>query len=152
VPPDANPPTSSLPPREAEIEVLGKVVRVGLLALRGVLILAAMAATVVGLIGIVHPPSSIIRLGDGGEPMTRAPMFTLLCIGIPPLLPIRWLFGRGRWPMLVVGAILWFLPMWLDGDHEYGWLLRFFATVVALSVLVVWKTIFALTQKHVPPA
>jgi len=70
------------------------------------------------------------------------------CIGIPPLLPIAWLFGRGRWLMLAVGAAIWFLPMWLPGDHEFGWLLRFFATVVALSVLFVWKTIFALTRKH----
>lgn len=150
MPPDANPPTHSLPPREPEIEFLGKVVRFGLLALRGVTVIAAICAIAYGFVsfGEIRP---FIGGFDGGIPRNAlfyAPSVVWFCIGIPPLLPVKWLFGRGRWPMLALGVALWFGPMWLDCDHEYGWLLRFFSTVVALSVLFVWKTIFALTQSR----
>jgi hypothetical protein len=136
------------PPREPEIEFLGKVVRLLLLAFRAATVGAALVALGYGLIHMADPPRDMSAgTGEIGAPLPIAPYFVWLCIGIPPLLPIRWLFGRGRWPMLVVGAALWCGPMGLEGDHEYGWLIRFFASLVAVSVLLVWKTIFALTQR-----
>ena len=31
---------------------------------------------------------------------------------------------------------------------DYGYLIRFFASLVAVSVLLVWRTVFALTRPH----
>lgn len=142
--------------REPEIEFLGKVVRFGLVAFRAATVTAGAIAVVYALLGIfllgIFAPAAMPGMIFSTIPTTApiAPSFVWLCVGIPPLLPIGWLFGRGRWPMLAVGLALWSGPHWLEGDAEYGYLIRFFATLVALSVLVVWKTIFALTTVTLP--
>lgn len=149
--PPAGPTT---PPREPEIEFLGKIVRFALVAFRAATVTAGAVAVVHALVGIFAPAvvPGAIGIGFDALPTTApiAPCFVWLCVGIPPLLPIRWLFGRGRWLMLSVGLALWSVPHWLEGDAEYGYLIRFFASLVALSVLVVWKTIFALTTATLP--
>jgi len=148
--PATTPPPS--PPREPEIEFLGKVVAFGLLMFRAATVTGALVAVAYGVANIVDPPYyPFMTMGVGGGRMV-APFFVWFCIGIPPLLPVKWLFGGGRWSMLLVGIALWFGPMWLEGDHDYGFILRFFASLVAVSVLLVWKTVFALTQKHPAPA
>lgn len=148
----ATPPAPPTPPHEPEIEFLRKVARFALLAFRVATVTAGAVA--IGFAGarIVDPPMveewGIIGITPGPigktlEPI--APYFVWLCIGIPPLLPTRWLFGRGRWLMLLVGVALWFGPSRLEGDSDYGYIIRFFASLVAVSVLLVWKTVFALT-------
>ena len=150
----APPPGPVLTTREPEIEFLGKVVRFALVAFRAATVTAGAVAVVHALMGIFAPAvvPGYMGIGFDAGPTTApiAPSFVWLCVGIPPLLPIRWLFGRGRWPMLLVGLALWSGPHWLEGDAEYGYLIRFFASLVALSVLVVWKTIFALTTATLP--
>jgi len=141
-----------MPPREPEIEFLGKVVAFMLLAFRAATMCAALVAIGYGMTNIIDPPRYPANLeGLGGEPMPIAPYFVWLCIGIPPLLPVKSLFGRGCWLVLAISAALWIGPGWLEGDHEYGWLIRFFASLVPVSVLFVWKTIYALTQRTSVP-
>ncbi len=150
----APPSGSQTQPREPEIEFLGKIVRVMLAGFRVATILASTVAVAHALRGIFAP--AVVPWGPSVDaplaPEPIAPYFVWLCVGIPPLLPITWLFGRGRWPMLLVGLALWSGPHWLEGDAEYGYLIRFFASLVALSVLVVWKTVFALTRGPGGPA
>jgi ABC-type amino acid transport system permease subunit len=128
---------------EPEIVFLGKVVHVGLLVFRGATMLAA-------LLGIAYGVSQMLGFGpsaaDGGVKTapTIAPHFVWFCIGIPPLVSIRWLFGRGRWLMLALGIALWIGPNFLESDSDYGYIIRFFASLVALSVLFVWRTVFDL--------
>lgn len=143
---------STTTPHEPEIEFLGKLVRKALLGFRGAAGLAGVAALVYAAANFVDPPavevSTVPDMTPG--PVTIhpiAPYFVWLCIGIPPLVPVRWLFGRGRWPMLLVGLVLWIGPSWLQGDSDYGYIIRFFASLVAVSVLLVWKTVFALTER-----
>jgi len=147
----APPPGPATTTREPEIEFLGKVVRFGLVAFRAATVTAGAVSVVYALLGIFAPAQVTVWMPTLDEATATAtepiaPSFVWLCVGIPPLLPTGWLFGRGRWLMLAVGLALWGGPHWLEGDAEYGYLIRFFATLVALSVLVVWKTIFALTK------
>ena len=153
MPHPAPPPPEVATPREPEIEFLGKVVQFALLAFRAATVTAGALALAYGVYGIANPQMVEIwgivgitpgPIGTGLEPI--APYFVWLCVGIPPLLPTGWLFGRGRWPMLLVGLALWLGPHALDGDSEYGYLIRFFASLVAVSVLLVWRTVFALTK------
>lgn len=140
------PPPDLVTPREPEIEFLGKVVQFALLAFRTTTVTAGAVAFAYGVYGIANPQMVMYYdLGPRLEPI--APYFVWLCIGIPPLLPTGWLFGHGCWPMLLVGLALWLGPHALDGDSEYGYLIRFFASLVAVSVLLVWRTVFALTRR-----
>lgn len=151
-------PPNVAPPREPEIEFLAKVVRFALLALRfaagtaGVVAIAFGVATITG-VRAVNPyvPASPNDGSISGPVTATAPDVVWLCIGIPLVLPIAFTFGRGRWPLLALGALLWFGPMALDGDHPWGWLIRVFASLVACSVLFVWKTLWSLTQRTIAP-
>lgn len=145
--PDAPPKVLHVVPREPEIEFLGKVVRIGLWTLRGFFWLAGLAA-LAGSTYLVANPESLVS-----EPGPVAPLaervvdgLTWWCLGVPLLLPSRWLVGRARWPMLLAGLALWLGPMFVDGDHRYGFVIRFFASLVAVSVLLVWRTVFSLTR------
>ena len=150
MPHPAPPRTEVATPREPEIEFLGKVVQFALLAFRAATVTAGAVALAYGVYGIANPQTvtyiDYIAVGPRLEPI--APYFVWLCVGIPPLLPTGWLFGRGRWAMLLVGLALWLGPHALDGDSDYGYLIRFFASLVAVSVLLVWRTVFALTRPH----
>jgi hypothetical protein len=145
VQPTETPPV--LTPRDPEIEILGKVVRVFLRAARAVLALVG-AIVIAGSIYVVLHPETVMSEQEPIPPLPALVAFNLVwwCLGIPFLLPVKFLFGRGRWPLLVVGGALWFGPMLLEGDHSYGYLIRFFASLVAVSVLFVWKSVFALTR------
>jgi hypothetical protein len=61
-----------------------------------------------------------------------------------------WLFGRGRWWALGLGASLCFGAVLLPGDHAYGWVLRFFASLIACATLLVWRTVWGLTRHATP--
>ena len=126
---------------------MGRVVTIFLRALRCLFALAG-ASMIGAAVYMTVDPTSVMSAAEPIPPLAKLIAGNLVwcCIGIPLLLPTKWLFGRGRWPMLLVGFLLWFGPMGIEGDHDYGWLIRFFASLVAVSVLSVWKTIFALTQ------
>ena len=70
-----------------------------------------------------------------------------VCVGLPLVLPSRWLFGTGRWKALAVGLLLWFGPMLIDGDHAYGFLIRMFASFVACATLLILRTLRTLTAE-----
>ncbi|MBL8726558.1 MAG: hypothetical protein JNK49_21125 [Planctomycetes bacterium] len=129
-------------PREPEIELLGRIARGALWTLRG-----AMVAG--GLFALGHATWGWLAPAPAADP--EAPAASLsgvvwLCIGLPPLLPVRVWFGPWRWPLLAGLALLWFVPTALGPDIEYGWILRTFATGVALSVLLVWRTAIGLVR------
>jgi hypothetical protein len=69
-----------------------------------------------------------------------------VCFGLSLLVPVRWLSRARVLPLLVAGAVLWFAPCLLPGDHPYGFLLRMFATSVGIVALLLWRTLFDLTR------
>lgn len=135
------------PPREREIEVLGRIAHGGLWFLRRVLWFAGAFAVCYGLVRtwsadeVATPGTTVPALG-----------FVWICAGLPLLVPVDWLFGRGRWLALVAGVLLWFGPSMLSADPEYGFVLRFFATLIACVTLLVWRTLWRLTASAAPPA
>ena len=75
-----------------------------------------------------------------------AHQITLLCLGVPLALPCAFTIGSGWRLALGLGVLAWFGPMLLDGDPTYGFVLRMFASLVAVAVLAVWRTLFQLTR------
>lgn len=144
---EAPPKVQHVVPHEPEIEFLGKVVRIGLWVLRGFFWFAGLAA-IAGSTYLVLNPESLMSEPGPVPPLADriADGLTWWCLGVPLMLPSGWLVGRGRWVMLVAGLALWIGPMLVDGDHRYGFVIRFFASLVAISVLLVWRTVFALTR------
>lgn len=128
------------PPREPEIEALGRVARRALWLIRRVLWIAGAVAVGYGLWrGWTR--------GDltGAVPQPSASGVVWLCVGLPLLARIGWLFGRGRWLALGVGGLLWFGASLLPDDPDYGYVLRFFASLIACLTLLVWRTLWSLT-------
>ena len=132
------------PPREPEIELLGRIARRGLWVLRRVLWIAGVVAIVYGVTMIVAPADASAA---DPEPLPKGPAlgFVWVCAGWPVLVHVDWLFGRGRWIALGIAALLWAAPSLLVSDPEYGFILRFFATLVPCLTLLVWRTLWRLT-------
>ncbi len=140
--PDPATQRTTAPPQEPEIELLARLARGALWGLR-------VAMVVAGLYALGHAVSGWLAPAPAADP--EVPTSTLsgvvwLCIGLPPLLPVRVWFGAWRWPLLAALALLWFMPTVVGPDIEYGWILRTFATGVALSVLLVWRTAMGLVR------
>ncbi|MCA8976313.1 MAG: hypothetical protein KDC98_16460 [Planctomycetes bacterium] len=140
--------TTPLPaPREPEIETLGRVVRVALWTLRRIAWLGGAAAVAWAVFLFVSAPDEPYAAPGVGGPHELVGMgIAWLCLGIPLLSRADWLFGRGRWLMFAGGAVLWFVPGFLLDEHELMFLLRVFASLVAIAVLAVWRTLYALTK------
>ncbi len=119
-------------PPEPEIELLGRIARRVLWCLRRVLWLAGATAIGFGVRSVVI-----------GEPLFV--WFVWFAGGLPVLVPVDWMLGRGRFVVLTVGVVLWFLPSLLAGDQDHGWVLRVFASLVAAATLFVWRTLWRLT-------
>ncbi|MFO1077206.1 MAG: hypothetical protein U1E73_05715 [Planctomycetota bacterium] len=132
---------------EPEIAVAARVVRIALVALRGIgvmlgfLALAGAVWTTIDPIPIYSEPASVPPL-----PTLIARELTFVCFGLPLVLPTALVFGRWRWPLLGIGAVLWLAPIPWDGDTPFVFLLRVFASVVAVSILAVWRVLFGLTR------
>lgn len=134
-------------PHEPEVAAAARVVRVALLVLRGI-------GCVVGLVAIAGAIWTTIEpLPVYSDPAKVPPLATLIahqltfvCIGLPMVLPTAFVFGRGRWWLLGLGALCWFAPIPWDGDTPFVFLLRVFASLVAVSILAVWRTVFRLTK------
>ncbi|MFY9341170.1 MAG: hypothetical protein WAT39_01690 [Planctomycetota bacterium] len=132
-------PTTPPTPREPEIEALAKFARSGLWVLRRVFWCAGAFA-----IGWSLFAPGGAATGDSAGTTARFHV-VWLCGGLPLVLPVGWLFGRGRWLALAAGVALWFLPSLLvAADPEYGFLLRMFASLVACATLLVWRTLWNL--------
>ena len=141
-----------LNPREPEIELLGKLARGGLFAARLVLLCAGAAALVYGL------KKTWIE-GDGWSwqdvalrSVPSASGSVWIAVGLPLALPADALLVRGlrQVALLLVSVGLWFGPMLLEDDSEYGYILRLFATLIAFLCLVVWRTLWRLTDTGLP--
>lgn len=65
--------------------------------------------------------------------------------GLPLLLPLLWLRRLALW-LLPLFAVLWFGPIWLPDLSPYGFILRVFATGVAITALVLWNLLLSLTS------
>lgn len=128
------------PPHEPEIELLGRVARRFLRVLRAVFFAAGMVAIVVG-----------VRFLCDDTPADAEPIawfgLVWICAGLPLLLRADWILGRRGWIAALAGAMLWIGPALLPQDHEFGWLIRFFASLVACAVLFVWRTLWRLTPE-----
>jgi hypothetical protein len=127
-------PTETPPPQaitEPEIRFLAQVIGACLLLFRVATVIAASYSIYHALAGI-HGNAETARF------------YVWLCIGLPPLLPVRWLFSRAGALLVLPGLLLWFGPGQLSDDSDYGYIIRIFATGVALSVLLVWRTVYRL--------
>ncbi len=137
------------PPREPEIEALGRAAHGFLWLLRRVFWIA----------GAIFAGYGAARCGNAEwtfhTPYTNTAQvhgFTWLCVGLPLLARCDWLFGRTRWLALAIAAALWFGPGVMQDDHTFGFILRIFATVVAYATLLVWRTVWRLTERTDAPA
>ncbi|MFN3242838.1 MAG: hypothetical protein ACE37K_15160 [Planctomycetota bacterium] len=140
-------------PREPEIELLGKLARGGLFVIRMALLAAGVAALGYGL-------KKTLTIGDGwawgGLEFRSTPSaagFVWMTVGLPLALPANTLLNRGmpQAALLLTSAAMWFGPMALADDSAYGWILRLFATLVAFLCLVVWRTLWRLTEMEPRP-
>ena len=141
-----------LHPREPEIEVLGKLARGGLFCVRAAFLLAGAAALLYGL-------KRTLATGDGWQfgafEWRAAPSASgavWLALGLPLALPADCLLrkGRGQAALLSASVALWFAPIALADDSDYGYVLRMFATLVAFLCLAVWRTLWRLTDTGLP--
>ena len=149
-----HPPLPGNPPHEPEIEALGRVAHGFLWLVRRVLWLAGLCGVGVGLCHcwLEEGAYGLWRWlhGEGAgltfRTMPSAHGAVWLCLGFPALLPVDWTFGRGRWLVLAISAVLWFGAMTLPDDHRYGYVLRIVATFVVAATLLVWRTLWRLTS------
>lgn len=139
-------PTETPTPREPEIELLGSIARRFLWLVRRVLWLGGCVAIAHGLWRSstasgwrLDTPSSLLTL-------PAATGVVWICLGAPLVSRIDWWFGRARYRALAVAALLWFGACLLPGEMEYGYVLRFFASLVACLTLLVWRTLWRLTR------
>lgn len=131
----ATPPPTPAP--EPEIELLRRLARIGLGAIRTVFWLAGALGIHTGVFG---PPEWT------GLRWPPTHLFVFACAGLPLVLPTDWWLGRRTGAGLFLGAalLMWFAPLLRTGDHPYGFVLRLFATLVACATMIVWRTLWRL--------
>ena len=132
------------PPREPEIELLGKLAHGMLLVIRAALWGGGVFALAQGFQQMVDPEQpdllSMAAHSDQGA--------VWIAVGLPLAVPSRWIltWGRAAKIMLAILAVLWFAPLWLENDSPYGYVLRMFATLISVLSMLVWRTLWRLTQ------
>lgn len=153
---DAEMPT---PPREPEIEFLGKCARIGLRVLRTVLWLGGVAALSYGCCKAYDPEFRLWFQPQVPDPFAADPTFpsalgmVWITVGIPLVARANWLLSpkRGLTVVLGVSVVLWFGTMLLADDTRYGFILRMAATLIAFVCLLVWRTLWRLTPEGSEP-
>ena len=143
------PPSDPQPPREPEIEALGRAAHGFLWLLRHVFWIGGLFATTWGIERCFDQRWTFIAMNTTTTPVHG---FTWLCVGLPLLARVDWLYGRTRWLALTIAAALWFGPSVMQDDHVFGFILRVFATAVACATLLVWRTLWRLTERSDAPA
>lgn len=123
---------------------MGRIAKGGLVVIRSVFWIAGIYAICYGLrLGFMTGP----RLwADSAWTLPSAQGFTFVCAGLPLAVKADWLFGKGRWLALAASVVLWLGPSWLPGNHDHDYLLRLFATLAATLTMLVWRTLWRLTQ------
>ena len=138
-------------PREPEIEFMGRVAREALRLMRGALWLGGMAALVYGYQKFMAPYENSPR--ETGNAVMPSALGTIwLTLGLPLVLPTCRIMNKPR-ALIGTGIIyvaLWTVPMSLPDDSPYGFILRIFTTVVSFSTLLVWRTLWRLTNPAQP--
>jgi hypothetical protein len=132
------------PDQPKSLQHLHRFALIGLLAFRTLAFAGGATAIVLGF---------VLREGQRGEgvqPVTLGSILLTLAtsFGVPLLLPAPWLRDRRLIPVLLVLAIVWFLPTIRGGDSAYGWLLRAFATGVAIAIMVIWDVFYGLARQR----
>ena len=131
------------PPREPEIEALGRAGYAFLWLLRRLFWLAGAIAVTYG---IARCSNAEWTFTTPFSPTSQVHGFVGLCLGLPLIARIDWWFGKTRWLALGIAAALWFAPSAMRDDHTFGFILRMFATLVACAPLLVWRTLWRLTE------
>ena len=144
LPPMASPPEPTTP-REPEIEALGRLARRFLWCARYAFLLAGLGFTGFGLMQLLSGRTGLSEVTPGAMVTDHHIDVVWLCLGLPMLPAVDWTFGRGRWLVLAVLAVLVVTPVLLGGDDDYGYIIRAFAGMVALASLAVWRTLWKLT-------
>ncbi|MCA8952218.1 MAG: hypothetical protein KDE27_22095 [Planctomycetes bacterium] len=130
---------------EPEIDALGRAAQLALRVLRWLFALLGLLA-IAGAVFTVCYPVPVYSDDVPPLPTLVAHQTAFVCLGLPLVLPVGFTLGRGWRHALALGAALWFLPMLLPGDPVYGFGVRMFATLVAIAVLAVWRTLIGLTN------
>ncbi|MBL8734924.1 MAG: hypothetical protein JNL12_00725 [Planctomycetes bacterium] len=138
-------PSEPTTPREPEIEALGRIARGGLWCVRCAFLLAGVGFVGFGLMNLLQGRTGLSEVTPGTMVTDHHIDVVWLCLGLPLLPPVDWTFGRGRWLVLAVLAVLVAAPVLLGGDDDYGFVIRAFAGLVALASLAVWRTLWKLT-------
>lgn len=138
------------PPREPEIEMIGRIAHEALRIGRGIIWGGGVAAMVYGYQQFVAPYEEAAQSGATESVMPSAMGTVWFTLGIPWILPTCWMLARknGRIGMLIGYALCWFVPIVLPDDGNYGFILRMFTTGVAFSTLLVWQTLWKLTNPN----
>jgi len=141
------------PPREPEIEILGMIAHGALALIRVVFFGAGVWAIVYGIQKMREP---LLSPGPGlaTVALPSAAGTVWLALGLPLILRCKWMFTKGalQWSLLVILALMWFVPMGLNDDSPYGYILRMFATLVSILSLLVWRTLWRLTEPDIKPS
>lgn len=143
------------PPREPEIEFLGKLAHGFLAVARFVLWLAGVAAIAYGTCraaGIEPIFTSFLLPDSTSSDQASASSVVWFTLGLPLVLPADWLLTKNRhriW-ILIVSALTWFVPMLFGDSSSYGYILRMFATLISFLSLLVWRTLWQLTKPAEP--
>ncbi|MBK8095522.1 MAG: hypothetical protein IPK26_00330 [Planctomycetes bacterium] len=69
-----------------------------------------------------------------------------LSFGVPLLMPLLWQRRHLRW-LLPVYLLLWLLPIAVDPE-PLAFILRMFATSVAITALILWHLLLSLTKQE----
>ena len=141
-----------LNPREPEIEFLGKIARGALFCGRVVLFVAGVVAILYGLKRTLTTGTSWPPGGYEWRDSLSASGAVWLTLGLPLALPADVMLRRSmrQVALLGVSVALWFLPITLGDDSDYGYILRIFATLVAFLSLAVWRTLWRLGDTGLP--
>lgn len=140
------------PTGNGELPRLRSVVLAALWTLRTIAFAAGLAALTLALVYHDRPPTvtdaEVPKVTLGNVLVGLATSF-----GLPLLLPSRWLRDRRLLAVLLVLAVAWVLPTLRGDDRSHGWLLRAFASLVAIAVMVLWNICHGLAAAPVrPPA
>lgn len=138
------------PPREPEIEFLGKLARGLVRIVRVALWGGGVYALVYGFQQMADPPTSA-ALAASAAHYDRGAVW--IALGLPLVVPTQWLLSKqtSAKVLLAIFVVLWFAPMLLENDSPYGYILRLFATLISVLSVLVWRTVWRLTQPDHEP-
>jgi hypothetical protein len=140
---------SPQPPREPEIEFLGKAALGFLVVLRAVFWSAGVTSLYFGWQMLLFPDSGSAAAGSDWTPSALGSIW--LSLGIPLVVKADWLLNRcqARRLLILIFILLWFAPMALADDSNYGFILRMFSTMVSFLTMLVWRTLWQLTKPDI---